>query len=791
MAPLSRRIRMLLLLAAALGGAVWYTNVRQEVPLGAVDKEVGAEMKVSVPTDEKVRAGHVDGVPQVSPQFAAGALFSYERPPAREEIARLDRALAAPSRERHYVRVNTDWLAGKASPFWRKAGIGRVTWPLPDGGELAVVIEGSTMLGADRFTSTGRVEGRPESRVVFAWNEGFLHASVDDGERGNHVLRVANAEFAQVYRVDPELVAPCGGQKKRSSTGRCSRRRRGGRRVERRLGKVRSRCRRRTASAGVEVHAMMAVTQDVLATMSGAARLAALQSAFDAAFVRVNADLAASQVAVRVKLVKIAETTYDETKSAGSRVQDDALTALQSSTDGKMDEVHALRDQSGADLVCLLVNRADFASSGLAFVIDQPGDTTNAEFAFSVLQYGVLFGTRYLSHEFGHSFGCAHDRESALSPGAYPYSYGYRFFGADGQRYRDIMAYPPGIELGYFSNPNVVAPAPVSAPMGIPAGRAGESDTARTIEQAAFEVAGYRLQTQAPPAAGTLVNVATRASAGPEARVVIAGFTVTGTQPKAMLLRAAGPALTAFGVNDALAAPVLELYAGATRIAENARWSAQANADAITAASSSAGAFAFAPGSADAALLVTLAPGAYTTIVRGPAALGAVLIEAYETTSEASRIVNLSTRAFADKSDHPIVAGFVVRGGAGATKRILVRVLGPSLARAPFALPEAMDDPFMEIRDSAGALVLRNDDWSSGAEGGASQVNDFKPVVRYYNEKQIAATGLAPGNRREPCLLMDLPAGSYSVVVTPFELLPDSPAAPGIAIVEVYEIGAP
>ncbi len=39
--------------------------------------------------------------------------------------------------------------------------------------------------------------------------------------------------------------------------------------------------------------------------------------------------------------------------------------------------------------------------------------------------------------------------------------------------------------------------------------------------------------------------------------------------------------------------------------------------------------------------------------------------------------------------------------------------------------------------------------------------------------------------------MMDLPAGNYSVVVTPFERLPDTPAAPGIAIVEVYEIGAP
>ncbi len=133
----------------------------------------------------------------------------------------------------------------------------------------------------------------------------------------------------------------------------------------------------------------------------------------------------------------------------------------------------------------------------------------------------------------------------------------------------------------------------------------------------------------------------------------------------------------------------------------------------------------------------------------------------------------------------------MVRGAPGATKRVLVRVLGPSLARAPFALAEAMDDPTMEIRNSVGALILSNDDWSSGSEVEEAEANDFKPFVRYYNEKQIAATGFAPGNRREPCLMADLPAGSYSVMVTPFERLPDDPAKPGVAIVEVYEIAGP
>jgi hypothetical protein len=99
-----------------------------------------------------------------------------------------------------------------------------------------------------------------------------------------------------------------------------------------------------------------------------------------------------------------------------------------------------------------------------------------------------------------------------------------------------------------------------------------------------------------------------------------------------------------------------------------------------------------------------------------------------------------------------------------------------------------MDDPFLEIYNSAGDLVLKNDDWSLGAEGGASPANDFKPIVKYYSEQQIFATGFAPGNRREPCVMADLAPGSYTAVVRPFESLPAQPAKPGVAIVEVYEV---
>jgi hypothetical protein len=65
--------------------------------------------------------------------------------------------------------------------------------------------------------------------------------------------------------------------------------------------------------------------------------------------------------------------------------------------------------------------------------------------------------------------------------------------------------------------------------------------------------------------------------------------------------------------------------------------------------------------------------------------------------------------------------------------------------------------------------------------------------VKSYGENQIFATGLAPGNRREPCVLVDLPPGNFTVTVRPYELRStnprrDQPAVPGVGIIEVYEI---
>ncbi len=128
-----------------------------------------------------------------------------------------------------------------------------------------------------------------------------------------------------------------------------------------------------------------------------------------------------------------------------------------------------------------------------------------------------------------------------------------------------------------------------------------------------------------------LANLSTRAVAGTGDTTLIAGLVIAGTAPKRVLLRAAGPALAAFGVANALSRPALALFSGQTLVAENQGWSASTDAAAIADAAGSAGAFAFAAGSRDAALIVHLAPGAYTAQVTGVGgATGIALVEVYE-----------------------------------------------------------------------------------------------------------------------------------------------------------------
>ena len=125
-----------------------------------------------------------------------------------------------------------------------------------------------------------------------------------------------------------------------------------------------------------------------------------------------------------------------------------------------------------------------------------------------------------------------------------------------------------------------------------------------------------------------MANISTRGLVGTGQGQLIGGFIITGG-PKLVMIRAMGPSLAAAGVSPALANPSLVLYAGGTQLAANDDWKTNANVADITASG-------IAPtDDLEAALLIRLEPGAYTTVVSGVGGTtGIGLVEVYEIGSD-------------------------------------------------------------------------------------------------------------------------------------------------------------
>ncbi len=136
--------------------------------------------------------------------------------------------------------------------------------------------------------------------------------------------------------------------------------------------------------------------------------------------------------------------------------------------------------------------------------------------------------------------------------------------------------------------------------------------------------------TDTSPAPAThFINVSARGFSGSGAGVLTVGFVITGAAPRTILIRGVGPALTAFGVAGALAAPQLSVSdSNQNVVGSNSGWGGTA---ALQAAFDAVSAFALPTTSKDAAVLVTLSPGAYTAEVSGAnGSTGVALLEMYD-----------------------------------------------------------------------------------------------------------------------------------------------------------------
>ena len=131
---------------------------------------------------------------------------------------------------------------------------------------------------------------------------------------------------------------------------------------------------------------------------------------------------------------------------------------------------------------------------------------------------------------------------------------------------------------------------------------------------------------------GRLINVSARTEVGTGDNILIAGFNISGTTPRRLLIRAVGPTLGVFGVSGVLADPVLVVRTSAgVEVAANDNWSTANNAAELAATAARVGAFALAAGSKDAVVSATLPPGSYTAAISGAAnTTGVALVEVYE-----------------------------------------------------------------------------------------------------------------------------------------------------------------
>ncbi len=337
------------------------------------------------------------------------------------------------------------------------------------------------------------------------------------------------------------------------------------------------------------------------------------------------------------------------------------------------------------------------------------------------------------------------------------------------------LFYSYSTDAGVTWSPNVAVSAPFNPSIGYPnQNKLGDyltivsDDTGADVAYAATlnsEEDVYYVRVA--PLASQLLNISTRANVLTGEQVLIAGFIVTGTDPKQVIIRGIGPSL-AGDAPGALADPTLELHQGNTPLISNDNWklradgsSQEAEVEATTIPP---------PNDLESAIVVTLNPGEYTAILAGKnGGTGIGLVEVYDLTPGSdSTLANISTRGFVNTDDNAMIGGMIDGEGSGGGTRVIIRAIGPSLTTK--GVQDALLDPTLELHDADGVTIATNDNWKFIDGTGVAQ------------EAEVRATNLAPTNDFESAILTTLAPQLYTAVVR------GRNNTIGVALVETYDL---
>ncbi|MBI4622444.1 MAG: hypothetical protein HY736_04365 [Verrucomicrobia bacterium] len=172
--------------------------------------------------------------------------------------------------------------------------------------------------------------------------------------------------------------------------------------------------------------------------------------------------------------------------------------------------------------------------------------------------------------------------------------------------------------------------------------------------------------------------------------------------------------------------------------------------------------------SADAALFQPLtAPGTYSALISGAdGTTGIALAEVYDTDpgTSASRLTNVSARAFSGTGVSALTAGFVI--GGNGTDTLLIRGIGPALTQ--FGVGGALAAPQLTLFNSSGQAIGSNSGW-----GGDSALAAAFARVGAFPLAAISS---------DAAMLVTLPPGPYTVQVI------GANNTTGIVLIKVYEM---
>jgi hypothetical protein len=383
------------------------------------------------------------------------------------QAVKLDRELHAVGIQDSMHFSETDWDAA-SDRRWEfprliaaQLAVGEaLTFVLPGGRPVAITLVDRASIGTDSMSflfadadlgataeiviHKGRVHGTVRA-LVDGRHEAWGYATAADGER-YFELPKGNECAGAIRPVAPE------GQDNTENTD----------------GGIAGGC----TDTGALIDVMLAYTPALAAQY---ADTAAVEAALAADVATANAAFVNSRIFTRYRVV-----AYHPLTSNGSGDIGTDLDRITNPADGVWDDAQPAREAARADLVAVY---SDSGGGGVAWL-----GVGNSSFGYAAI--GGVGGT-LLAHELGHNMGCCHaigDGGGCSAGGFYPFSNGWRF-NAAGNTYRTVMAYSPGEQIPFFSNPDVTY---IGEPTGVAGETVGAANNARTHGLTANIVANYR-----------------------------------------------------------------------------------------------------------------------------------------------------------------------------------------------------------------------------------------------------------------------------------------------------------